>query len=242
MKISKEKTIGEVATYNYITASVFEKFGINFYCRGNDTIENVCSIKNMNPEILIEELNDVIKTIDKAPAPNYNSWPIVLLIDHIEKKHHSYIKEKIPTIQQYLYKLCREEGPLHTEVLEINEQFSDLVPKLETHVKREVHTVFFFIRRIESAKMRNIAITIPPLDSIKNLIEPMMQQHNEESERFRKISQLSNNYNSPHNSSNNYKTAFTLLKEFEKNLYLYFHLENNILFPKVMKMVQNPNM
>ncbi len=34
---------------------------------------------------------------------------------------------------------------------------------------------------------------------------------------------------------NTYKVTFVLLKEFETGLHLHNHLENNILFPKVVE-------
>lgn len=60
----------------------------------------------------------------------------------------------------------------------------------------------------------------------------MMQEHENEGDRFRRIAQLSNDYTPPSDACNTYRVAFALLKEFEEDLHRHIHLENNILFPK----------
>lgn len=64
----------------------------------------------------------------------------------------------------------------------------------------------------------------------------MMQEHDNEGERFREISRLSNGYTPPENACNTYRVTFATLKEFEDDLHLHIHLENNILFPRAIAM------
>ncbi|HMQ43568.1 MAG TPA: hemerythrin domain-containing protein, partial [Mariniflexile sp.] len=62
--------------------------------------------------------------------------------------------------------------------------------------------------------------------------------HENEGERFRKIAELTNNYNPPADACNTYRVTFAMLDEFEKDLHLHIHLENNILFPAAIKLEQ----
>ena len=64
----------------------------------------------------------------------------------------------------------------------------------------------------------------------------MMAEHDNEGERFRKIEALSNGYAPPEDACNTYRVTLALLKEFEDDLHLHIHLENNILFPKAAEM------
>ncbi|HSH66320.1 MAG TPA: hemerythrin domain-containing protein, partial [Bacteroidia bacterium] len=57
-----------------------------------------------------------------------------------------------------------------------------------------------------------------------------------EGDRFRKIEELSSNYTAPPDACNTYRVTFALLKEFEQDLHLHIHLENNILFPKAIEL------
>jgi len=69
----------------------------------------------------------------------------------------------------------------------------------------------------------------------------MMQDHEVEGERFRKIADLSNNYAPPEDACNTYRVSLALLNEFEQDLHLHIHLENNILFPKAISLEKKLN-
>ena len=81
----------------------------------------------------------------------------------------------------------------------------------------------------------------PQFGTVQNPIEMMMHEHDTEGERFRKIAELSNNYTPPADACSTYIVAFSLLKEFEDDLHLHIHLENNILFPKAIDAEQKFN-
>ena len=64
----------------------------------------------------------------------------------------------------------------------------------------------------------------------------MKYEHDNEGERFRQIAELTDNYIPPADACNTYKVTFAMLDEFEKDLHLHIHLENNILFPEAIKL------
>lgn len=64
----------------------------------------------------------------------------------------------------------------------------------------------------------------------------MMHEHDVEGERFRTIARLSNQYTPPDDACNTYRVTYNLLQEFENDLHLHIHLENNILFPKAVEL------
>ena len=53
---------------------------------------------------------------------------------------------------------------------------------------------------------------------------------------LREIAELTDNYTPPADACNTYKVTFAMLEEFEKDLHLHIHLENNILFPEAVKL------
>lgn len=240
MNTMQEKTIGETVAQDYRTAAVFEKYGIDFCCQGNRNIFQACTEKNIDPAIVQNDLNAILSSND-SKATDYNSWPLDLLADYIEKKHHRYVDEKIPVIRQYLAKLCQVHGNNHPELFEIAELFNDSASELTTHMKKEEFILFPFVRRMTSAQKANTPFGQPPFGTVLNPVQMMMREHDAEGERFRKISKLSNNYAAPSDACNTYKVTYALLKEFEDDLHLHIHLENNILFPKAIEMENKAN-
>jgi regulator of cell morphogenesis and NO signaling len=233
MNIQENQNIGELVAQDYRTASVFKKYGIDFCCQGNRTIKNACDTSNVDEQLLVSELNHlVLSKSDKAT--DFNEWPIDLLTDYIEKKHHRYVEEKAQEIKPYLDKICNVHGDRHEELFEIRNHFVAAADELASHMKKEELILFPYVRNMTKAAQDKTKPETPRFGTVENPIQMMMDEHSTEGERFRKIETLSNNYTPPADACNTYRVTFALLKEFEQDLHLHIHLENNILFPKAM--------
>ena len=235
MNFQENNIKGELVAQDYRAAAVFKKYGIDFCCQGNRTIEDACVAKNLDSKLVVTDLNS-INQVSSEGTTDYKSWPIDLLADYIEKKHHRYVEEKTQEIQPYLDKICRVHGERHPELFEINEHFNAAAGELATHMKKEELVLFPFVRKMAKAKQENTVPDTPHFGTVENPIQMMMNEHTTEGERFRKIETLSNNYTPPQDACNTYRVTFALLKEFEQDLHLHIHLENNILFPKAIEL------
>lgn len=232
METTVNTTIGEMVAKDYRAATVFQKFGIDYCCKGNRTLEEATEMKNINVNAVKTELEKVLN----APAEenmDFNFWPLDLLADYIEKKHHRYVEERIPLLLQYLNKLCKVHGDVHPELFEINRLFNETAGDLTSHMKKEELILFPYIRKmLKKQKDGSSVLSAPHFGTVKNPIKMMMDEHENEGERFEKIAALSDNYNPPADACNTYRVTYALLDEFEKDLHKHIHLENNILFPK----------
>ena len=102
--LTQEKTIGDFVAEDFRTAEVFKKYHIDFCCKGGRTIEEACEKKNINPEDLYKDLETVANRSTNSDI-DFNSWPLDLLADYVEKTHHRYVEEKTQMIIPYLNKL-----------------------------------------------------------------------------------------------------------------------------------------
>ncbi len=229
MEISKDSIVGQVVAKDYRTASVFKSHGIDFCCRGNRSIQDICVKNQLNSDSIIEELNSSMQnTGDKGD--DYGSWDMDLLADYIEKKHHRYVEKKIPELLAYLKKIAAVHGMNHPELMEIEALFRESAAELTKHMKKEELILFPYVRKIAT----NQQTANSPFGSVEDPINMMMHEHDVEGERFRNIAELSNNYTPPQDACTTYRVAFAMLKEFEDDLHQHIHLENNILFPKAL--------
>lgn len=232
-----QKQIGEYVADDFRTAAVFSKHKIDFCCNGNRSVEEACEKKGIDSNKVLQELETVLSA-STAQSIDYKSWPLDLLAVYIEKTHHRYVEEKIPVLLQFLNKLCRVHGERHPELFKINDLFTASAGELASHMKKEELVLFPFVKRMVSAKLKNEAIQSPQFETVENPIAMMMEEHDTEGERFREIAELTDNYNPPADACNTYKVTFAMLEEFEKDLHLHIHLENNILFPEAIKLEQ----
>lgn len=240
MTVQENQIIGELVANDYRTASIFKKYNIDFCCQGNRTIEDACKAKDIDQKLVVSDLNELLQST-KDVATDFQSWPLDLLAEYIEKKHHRYVETKTLEIKPYLEKICRVHGERHPKLLEISEHFTATAGELAMHMKKEELLVFPFIKRMVRAEKEGTELVASKAGSLKKLIDSMMDDHATEGERFRKIDALSNNFTPPEDACNTYRVTFALLKEFEQDLHMHIHLENNILFPKAIELEEKLN-
>lgn len=233
MTISKESIIGELVANDYRIAAVFKSHKIDFCCQGNRTIEQTCEAKKIDCNSLLAEINNINTKVEKGTT-DFKTWPIDLLADYIQKKHHRYVEEQTAEIKPYLAKICRVHGEKNPNLFKIKELFDASAGELAQHMKKEELILFPFIRKMASVK--NEKLSPPHFGTVENPIKMMMDEHLTEGGRFEEIAKLSNNYTPPADACNTYRVSFALLKEFEEDLHLHIHLENNILFPSAIEL------
>lgn len=233
MENFKDKTIGAFVAQDFRTAAVFSKYQIDFCCKGNRTITEVCKKQDIDADTLLQNVFDVLQSENNSTI-DFNSWPLDLLVDYIEKTHHRYVEDKTGIILQFLNKLCSVHGANHPELFKINELFTAGAGELSQHMKKEELMLFPFIKRMVKTKESNGILSQPSFGTVSNPIAMMMQEHDNEGERFREIANLTNNYTAPADGCTTYKVTFAMLDEFEQDLHKHIHLENNILFPKAV--------
>lgn len=235
MKIESGNIVGEVVAQDYRTAAVFHSFGIDFCCKGDRSIAEACEHKHVETQSLINALEKAVQQEDNK-TPDYGALPLDVLADHIEKNHHRYVETRILEIEPFLRKIVSVHGKRHPELAEIAELFHQTAGELTTHMKKEEFMLFPFIRKMVKQKNAGEPLSASPFGSVENPIAMMHHEHDAEGERFDKIASLSNNYTPPADACNTYRVTFSMLKEFEEDLHLHIHLENNILFPKAIEM------
>lgn len=235
MKITTENKIGELVAEDYRLATVFKKFGIDYCCKGQRSIAEACEGKPTDVNALLNALNQLAGLRDEGET-DVRAWPLDLLTDYIEKKHHRYVEDRLPELLQYLDKLCRVHGAAHPELHAIRQLFAESAADLSVHMKKEELVLFPYIRRLVNGQRTQQEVAPPHFGTIENPVRMMRADHDTEGERFRRIAELSGNYTPPADACNTYQVTYKLLQEFENDLHRHVHLENNILFPAAIRL------
>ncbi len=84
MNIIDQLTIGEYVAKDFRTAAIFTKYKIDFCCKGDKTLDEVCQKKGLNAESIQEEIFSVLE-LKNDDGIDFKSWPTDLLIDYILK-------------------------------------------------------------------------------------------------------------------------------------------------------------
>ena len=239
MSITKERTIGQLVKDDYRTAQVFQQNGLDFCCGGNRTIEEACVSKDVNTDDIVRALNQV--TSNGSKEDNYDQWSLDFLVDYIVNNHHEFTRNKLPEIGKYAKKVAKVHGDRHDELNEIYYEFTMLHTEIFNHLDKEERILFPYIKQLVEAEKKGVKPEAPEFGEAANPIAMMEDEHDEAGTSMAKIRRLSNNFTPPEDACTTYRLLYQNLEGFEKDLHKHVHLENNILFPKAMKLEKQLN-
>lgn len=226
----KDKKVGDFVKENIKTAHVFKKYGIDFCCGGGVSLERACRKENVNVEDLIADLLKLESAT--LGSQNFDSWKLDFLCDYIVNTHHAYVAESMPMILSYAQKVANVHGHAHPPVIEIYRLFTAVANELAPHMKKEELVLFPYIKKLVKAKDENTVPGEPHFGNIENPIRMMEVEHETAGDLLKEIAKISNNYTVPEWGCNTFRALYAKLDEFEQDLHIHVHLENNILFPK----------
>jgi regulator of cell morphogenesis and NO signaling len=229
------ETIGQIAAKDLRKAEVFKKYGIDFCCGGKKTVREVCAEKGIDATVVENELQQPVQNVT-AGNMNFDEWNLDFLADYIVNTHHKYVRKYLPEITGYAAKIAKVHGGNHPELLQINSLVENLSKELSEHIVVEESIIFPVIKEIVATKDSGGAYTRKGESSFARLVKATEAEHDSVGESIKKIRALSNDYTIPDDACASYKLSYKMLEEFENDLFVHIHLENNILFPKAEEM------
>lgn len=229
-----DETLGEIASKDLRKAEVFKKYGLDFCCGGKKTVKEACAEKGIDVTKVEQELQTADKNISTARPLPYNDWSLDFLADYIVNTHHSYVKKTIPDLRVYASKVASVHGNRHPELLAISQLTDEVCNELSSHLIKEETILFPYIKHLVNSKNNGTPIQNKNFNTIQNPINMMEHEHEVVGNNLDKMRQLSNNYSLPEDACASYSYLFKTLDEFENDLHIHIHLENNILFPKAL--------
>ena len=214
---------------DFRTASVFKNNRIDFCCGGKKSLEETCLELGINQEKVELELKAISAT-PPNPGQDYKSWKLGFLCDYIVNTHHQYVLRTLPDLLIYTQKIGMVHGSHHPELIEVASLFERINEELLQHLKKEEEVLFPAIKN---------ALAHNDTDSkalITSEISRMVGEHEFAGGAMDRISQITDHYKLPEDSCGTYRVAFKLLEQFEDDLHVHVHLENNILYPAALRL------
>ena len=233
MELDSNSKVGEIAAASMAAIRVFEDFGIDYCCGGEQSIQQACRSSGLDPQAVLQAVRDNML----CGAPGVRDWktePLAVLIDHIVSVHHSYLKLELPSIQKRLesvYSAHRERDA--ATLAPLPRIFFIMKDELETHMHKEERLLFPAIKELERAAKRGARPHFP-FGSVANPIRVMLAEHESAGAALDQIRAITRNYELPSHACDMYRALFKGFEALERDLHLHIHLENNILFPKAI--------
>jgi regulator of cell morphogenesis and NO signaling len=235
-----DPTLGQIAAKDLGKAEIFKKYDLDFCCGGKKTVKQACAEKGLD----IKKIEQELRQADKNPVTrplSYGDWTLNFLADYIINVHHSYVRKSLPAIRRYAAKVARVHGHDHPELPAVEQLVEEISRELTSHMLKEEQVLFPYIKELVAAGNNEKPLQTAPFGTVQNPINMMEMEHEMVGKNMKEIRMLTDNYALPEGACTSYSLLFRMLVEFENDLHLHVHLENNILFPKALEIEKEFN-
>lgn len=233
MLTESAKTVRELVLENPSAARVFERLGIDYCCGGNRPLNEVCVAANMPLDLVIAALAMREPIFEER---DWQSAPLAELANHIVEKHHAFTRDEIKRLVPLISKVVGVHGQNHPELLWLQSLFCEMCQELTMHMMKEEHMLFPYIVEMESAVRYERPLPPAMFGTVQNPVRMMITEHDSAGQALREMREATHNYALPAEACVSYQILFQGLKALESDLHQHIHLENNILFPRAVKM------
>ena len=233
--IDPSSSVNDIIAYDYRTASVFNKYHIDYCCAMKLTVEEASSNAGLDVSDLVKELNKAMQQ-PVAPAKiEFEEWGLDFLSEYIQNVHHQYLRKKLPEILEDLLHVAEGHKTKYPELDELLLIFRRMTKEVPPHMQQEEEIIFPYIRQIYHAYKNHESYASLLVRTLRKPVEEVMfRDHEITTKRLQRIRQLTNNYTAPQNACIKHCVTFAKLKELDIDLVQHIHLENNILYPRAM--------
>jgi len=230
-------TVSQIVRDDYRTADVFKKWGINYCCGGNVPLEEVCTLQKVDRAALDADLQLATRSFLLPSSTAFDQWPLAFLTDYITHVHHGYIRNVLPSLKNFLNSYVPGHLKKFPHLAAVQETFASLATELEEHTAREDESIFPYVKQIiNTYNRREVYGNLFVRTMSKPLAETVQKDHSRIVFHLLRLRELTGMYAFAHDACTNYQVLYNKLKELDDDLVQHKHLENNILFPKVLEM------
>jgi len=227
-------TLAQIVNSNHKAASVFEKYHLDFCCKGKRSLQQACVEEQVELSQVEGELGYVFSK-DITGNIDFDKMSLTQLCEYIVQTHHAYVKNEMPQIYAYLHKVTSKHGDRHPELHKIFQTFAAVKEEMEGHMKKEELILFPRIKELEKLANSDSGQFQMNIGYLQSPINIMEHEHDHAGTQLNEIRILTNDYTPPQDACTTYRLTFAALHAFEIDLHQHVHLENNVLFPKAIE-------
>jgi regulator of cell morphogenesis and NO signaling len=224
-----EESIGQIVSEHHAASNLLKEYRIDFCCGGDRALLDVLQQQQIEPTAFLKRLNMVVALAEQNDSgTDYRSLSLSGLTAHIVHRHHAYLKEELPVLGEFMSKIMRVHGPNHQELKELYHLYFDMKAELDEHLAAEEAGIFPYIDEYERSSSPRA------LEQAVQAIEVLETDHDKVGDILKLMRTITNDYALPPDACRTYTLAYQKLEQMESDLFEHIHLENNILFPRLL--------
>lgn len=230
-EFSVQDTVGEIVARRPALARFFETERIDFCCGGKKSLAEVCQAKGLDPAAFLAALEQADAAIGGEDVIDAAAMSLTELANHIEAKHHAFLREELPRLNMYTERVATVHGANDSRLREVHKTFLTLAGAMASHMMKEEQILFPMIRQLEASDGRPVF----HCGSIANPIRQMEAEHQDAGAALGRLRALTDEYSPPDWACNTYRAMLDLLAHLERDMHVHVHKEDSILYPRALQ-------
>ncbi len=216
--LSDASTLADLAVTHPAASRVFRRHGLDFCCHGRRPLAEACAERGLAAAGVLEEIEGEEAA---SELPRWDERPVAELVHHIVDFYHQRLRVELPE----LISLAAKVEARHAEK-------ASCPRGLQAHLQETYQAVIEHLAKEEQVLFPMILAGRGRMAA--GPVHVMEAEHDDHGESLRKIRRLTNDLVAPDEACPTWQALYLRLAAFEAELMDHIHLENNVLFRRVL--------
>ena len=217
--LNQNPTLADLAITRPGASRVFLKHGLDFCCHGRRPLEEACTEKGLDPSTILTEITN--EEANGGDLHELASKPIGELVDFIEGHYHKRLRAELPELIAMAEKVEKVHASKPICPRGLAGHLQTIHSAIIDHLAKEEQVLFPLIR----SGYR---------DQAGAPIRVMEQEHEDHGSNLEYLRALTHGFVAPAEACSTWQALYLRLSRLSDELMEHIHLENNVLFPRVL--------
>ncbi len=217
--LSDASTLADLAVAYPAASRVFPRHGLDFCCHGRRPLAEACSERGLRVSGVLDEIKG-----EEASAPDLPRWderPVAARVHHIVTVYHQRLRGELPELVSLAAKVEARHAEKASCPRGLHAHLEETYEAVMQHLAKEEQILFPMILA-GRGRMAGGPVHV------------MEAEHDDHAESLRTIRRLTNDLVAPAEACPTWQALYLRLAAFESELMDHIHLENNVLFRRVL--------
>jgi regulator of cell morphogenesis and NO signaling len=216
--LNPTQSLADLALTIPAASRVFRRHRLDFCCGGKKSVAEACAARGLDVTSILQQIE---ADAPVAQSVDWQTRPLPELIDHILVNYHEPHRRELADLIELARKVERVHADKTNVPRGLTEHLAHMLEAMELHMQKEERILFPAIVR----GMRS---------ELSGPIHQMESEHDDHGESLRVLRDLASDFIPPPEACTSWRALFLRCEQLEADLMAHVHLENHVLFPRVL--------
>jgi regulator of cell morphogenesis and NO signaling len=213
-------TLADLATTHPAASRVFHRYGLDFCCGGRRPLAEACRERGLDEVAIVDAIER--ESAADTSSPRWDIAPIADLVAFIVARYHERLRDELPQ----LVALARKVEAKHAD--------KAACPRgLTSHLVAVHENVLLHLAKEERVLFPLILEGVGRMAA--GPVRVMEQEHDDHRDALLRTRSLTSDFNAPAEACTSWRALYLRLDALEADLMEHIHLENHVLFTRVLR-------